>query len=192
LEDRLATSLILLCAGGTQSSRTGGFPSPDEALDKSARRDAANCRLDARFHANLFVSSARSALETVDAMNLRGRREPALADVDHGSWAGRSFEAVLAEMPDDLMRWLANPVDSAPGGEPMDAVTLRIGRWLDRIACLDQPICAITHATVIRAALAHTLDLPLRSTLAIDIAPLSRTRLSFNRAWRLQSLTPFD
>jgi broad specificity phosphatase PhoE len=50
----------------------------------------------------------------------------------------------------------------------------------------------VTHPTVIRAALAHALGIPLPAALAIDVAPLSRTRLSFNRSWRLHSLTPAD
>jgi len=47
-----------------------------------------------------------------------------------------------------------------------------------------------THAMTIRAALAYALDFPLHATLSIDIAPLSRIMLSFNRKWRLQSLIP--
>jgi broad specificity phosphatase PhoE len=42
----------------------------------------------------------------------------------------------------------------------------------------------------IRAAIAHALDMSLHASLSIDIAPLSRTTLSFNGRWRLQSLEP--
>lgn len=94
--------------------------------------------------------------------------------------------------PDALVRWLVDPTFAVPGGEPMSSVEQRVGSWLDAVALANRPLCAITHATVIRAALAHALRLPLRATLAIDIAPLSRTVLSFNRTWRLQAITPND
>jgi len=145
-----------------------------------------------RFRNAVHVSPTRSAVETAGVMALPIQAEPALADAGHGAWAGRTFEDVAANAPDQLAAWLADPTMAAPGGEAMDAVRARAAPWLDRLASADAPVCAITHATIVRAVLAHALDLPLRATLAIDIAPLSRTMLSFNRGWRLQSIGPVD
>lgn len=184
----MAKTLILLCAGATRSSRTGGFPALDEPLDEGGRRTAAMSALDARFQGGVVVSPMLAAVETAVAMRLDAREEPALADIDHGSWAGRSFEDIHAETPELLEHWLLDPTRAVPGGEAMHEVEQRVGRWLDASAHVDAPTCAITHATVIRAALAHALHMPLRVTLAIDVAPLSRAVLSFNRTWRLQSL----
>jgi hypothetical protein len=39
-----------------------------------------------------------------------------------------------------------------------------------------------------RAALAHVLDIPPGAAFRIDVAPLSRLTLSFNRQWRFQGL----
>lgn len=70
----------------------------------------------------------------------------------------------------------------------MAVLTARVGGWLDTVRNTGAPLLAITHAAVIRAALAHALGLPVAATLAIDVAPLSRTTLSFNDRWRLQEL----
>lgn len=184
--------MILICAGGTRSSRIGAFPAVDELLDEAGRRAAAQAALDVRFRSSVVLSPMLAAVETAAAMKLEGREEPVLADIDHGNWAGRTFEDIHAEAPDQLARWLIDPMQAVPGGEAMSSVEARVGRWLDAAAQANAPICAITHATVIRAALAHALHLPLRSTLAIDIAPLSRAVLSFNRTWRLQAIGPAD
>jgi broad specificity phosphatase PhoE len=185
LEGALPTSLLLLCAGGTRSSRIGGFSASDEPLDEGGVRVAARCLLPDRFRANVLVSPMRSSLETAAALELDVRQEPALSDIDHGAWAGRSFDEIHSSEPEAFSAWIADPSPGAPGGESMEAAKQRVGEWLDRMAPADAPICGITHATIIRAALAHAIDIPLHSTLSIDIAPLSRVMLSFNRRWRL-------
>jgi broad specificity phosphatase PhoE len=183
----LATTLLLLCAAATALSRTGGFPAPDAALDEAGARDAAGCRVPLRF-AQSWCSPALAARQTAAAMGLAPQAEPALADLDHGRWSGRYFEAIAAEAPEALAAWLSDPTQGAPGGETLAAAQARVAPWLDAIAAQDSAVCAITHAMTVRAVLAHTLGLPLRPTLAIDLAPLSRTVLSFNGTWRLQLL----
>lgn len=189
LEDGLATTVILLCAGATRMSRRGGFPAPGEPLDAAGRRDAARLALPARFQSHVAVSPIAAARETAQVLELAGTEEPALADIDHGRWAGRDFSELA---PGDLAAWLADPVAGAPGGETLEAVRLRVGEWLDGLPGQDRPICAITHASTIRAALAHALGIPIATTLAIDFAPLSRTVLSFHNTWRLQGIVPFE
>lgn len=179
---------MLLCAASTLSSRQGGFPSPHDVLDDRGRRDAAEYRLPSRFAGNALCSPCHMATETANAMGVEASVEEALADLDHGRWAGCSFETIQATESGALSDWLADPTGGTPDGETMDHARQRIGAWLDRIAGMSTSLCAITHPMMIRAALAHALDVPPRATLAIDIAPLSRTMLSFNRIWRLQSL----
>lgn len=179
----LTTTLILICAGTTRMARTGGFAGPDEPLDAGGLRDAARA---GHVGATLIgCSPALAAQQTGQAMALPLAVEAALADIDQGQWAGRTFDAVP---PQALRAWIADPASGAPGGETMAQVQQRIGPWVDHVAGLAGQWCAITHPMVVRAALAHILDVPPRATLAIDLAPLSRTRLSFNRRWRLQGI----
>lgn len=188
MEVSLATTLLLLCAATTPLSRSGGFPGPDDALDEPGRRAAAACVLPVRFAGDVLHAPSRAAAETAATMGLAARIDPALADIDHGTWSGRSFDAIASADTAALPAWLADPVQGTPDGETMAQVQARIGRWLNAIAAAPATSCAITHAMPIRAALAHALDIPLPATLAIDVAPLSRTVLSFNGRWRLQSL----
>ncbi|WP_395332210.1 histidine phosphatase family protein [Novosphingobium sp. BL-8H] len=183
----MATTLLLICIAATSSSRQGRFPDPGEPLDHGGLRDAAGMAVAARFHDRVHCSPARAAGETVAAMALTASVEPALADIDHGEWSGLSFAGID---PAALATWLADPAGGAPGGESMPLACQRIGRWMDAIVAQDGPVCAITHPMMVRAALAHALGMPFSAALAIDIAPLSRTVLSFNRSWRLQALEP--
>jgi broad specificity phosphatase PhoE len=189
MENSLATTLVLICAASTRSSRIGGFPAPEEPLDEAGRR-VSEFALEARFRGKVAIGPMLSARESARAIGVEGPIEPALADIDYGRWTGRSFEEVHAAEAEALAAWLADPTTACPGGETMAAVEMRVGCWLDAVAAREAPICAITHPMVIRAALARALGLPPRATLAIDIAPLSRTTLSHNRHWRLQSIVP--
>jgi broad specificity phosphatase PhoE len=186
----LTTSLLLLCAGPTRASRQGGFPAIDEALDDGGRRDASALVLPVRFRDAIQSSPTLSAIETAQAMGVTPLPQPALRDIDHGRWAGHDFVAIAAEEPEALALWLADPAQGSPDGESLHACQLRVGAWLDALAETDASICALSHPMPIRAAIAHALDMPLRASLSIDIAPLSRTTLSFNGRWRLQALEP--
>lgn len=71
---------------------------------------------------------------------------------------------------------------------PLDDLDLSTHDLLAARAGDEQRILAITHPTVMRAALAHVLEIPPSAAFRIDIAPLSRLTLSFNRQWRFQGL----
>lgn len=179
---------MLLCVASTPLSRVGGFPGPDDALDEAGLKDAAACHLPSRFGACVMRSPARAAAETAKAISLVATTVAALADIDAGDWSGRSFHAIEAADPGALPAWLDDPTRGTPGGETMVEARKRIAGWLDGIAAMPGPVCAITHPMTIRAVLAQALALPLPSTLAIDVAPLSQVMLSFAGKWRLQSL----
>ncbi|WP_185999682.1 histidine phosphatase family protein [Novosphingobium sp.] len=184
----MATTLLLICIAATAPARHGGFAGPEEPLDEGGLRDAARTALNDRFRDSTFTSPALAAAETAGAMGITGRTEPALADIDHGRWSGRAFAQVHEEEPGAFSAWIADPLGGAPGGESMETARQRIGRWMDEIARHGGPACGITHPMIVRAALSHALCLPLSTTLAIDIAPLSHTVFSFSGRWRLQSL----
>lgn len=187
----LTTTLTFLCVGTTRLARIGGFPGADDPLDDAGRRDAARLDQRQRFD-RILCSTARAARDTADAVHLSAEQDVALRDRYHGRWTGSSFADLDAAEGSALAQWLAEPIGAPPGGEELAAVQDRIGPWLDDIAGQSGRLCAITHPMTIRAALAHALDMPLPVTLAIDLAPLSSTRLSFNRRWRLQAMIPAD
>jgi broad specificity phosphatase PhoE len=184
----MATRLVLICAGGTPLMRAGGFPDPAEPLDEGGRAKAAAAKLDGAKPASVWTSPAAAARETAICVGLAATPSEVLRDIDYGAWTGLSFEAVHLLAPDALTAWLMAPEDGAPNGETLAAVAQRVEPWLRSQERIDQPIVAITHASVIRATIATALAIPIAATLRIDIAPLSQTILSFNRVWRLQAL----
>jgi broad specificity phosphatase PhoE len=186
----LPVRLTLLRHGATVSMRQAGFPAPDEALDTAGAMKAAAWRPDGGRPDQVLASPARAAMETARRIGLEAAQEPALADMDAGAWAGHSLEDLNATAPAALAAWVRNPAAGAPDGESFADVTRRVGDWMDGLRDRDQRVLAITHAMVLRAAIAHALGLPAEGALRIDIAPLAAATLSFNGVWRLQALTP--
>lgn len=167
--------------------RVGGFATHDEGLDAGGLEKAAARRLQA---AAWLTSPALAARQTADALGVSAVVDAALRDIDHGAWAGMTFEQVQAADPAGLAAWLADPARGAPGGEGLAEVRARLADWLQIRAQASSPVVAVTHPMVVRAAIAEALHLPSAAALRIDIAPLSATTLSFNRAWRLQAICP--
>lgn len=67
----------------------------------------------------------------------------------------------------------------------------RVAQWLDGPLDGSGLIVAVTHASVILAAIVHTIEAGPRSFWRIDVAPLSVARLSGDRGcWTLSSVGP--
>lgn len=168
--------------------RDGDFPSPDDVIDEAGRARAQALVLKPAPE-RIVVAPSPVARQTVEAMGLNALVDPALADIDHGAWRGRSLAQIQASTPEALMGWIADPAVGAPGGETFDAVQARVSAWVEEQASADLRILAVTHQPVMRAALAHVLQIPPSAAFRIDIAPLSLLTLSFNRQWRFQGLS---
>lgn len=184
----MALRLTFLCHGATRSMRAGGFPAPDEPLDKGARRKLADARPALGTYDRIFASPAPAAGQTAAAAGVTPVTDDRLRDIGLGSWAGLGFEQVQTRDPAAFAAWLARPEEGVPGGESMAQVRGRVAEWLAQQAGSSSAILAITHPMVVRAALGHCLELPPASVMRFDIAPLSRVVLSHNRVWRLQTL----
>ena len=183
----MATRLVFLCHAATRSMREGSFPDPDEPADAGGLVKARALVLRPSSEA-VFVAPALVAHHTAQAMGLAALVAPDLADLNHGVWRGRSLAEVQAADPEALSGWMANPASGAPGGESFASLQTRVSAWIQTQAGSDQRILAITHQTVMRAALAHVLEIPPSAAFRVDIAPLSMLTLSFNRRWRFQGL----
>ena len=65
----------------------------------------------------------------------------------------------------------------------------RVAAWLDTQSRAERKVVAVTHATVVRAAVVHAIQATPPSFWRIDIAPLSVTTLSGNGGrWTLSSI----
>ncbi|MBP0582485.1 histidine phosphatase family protein [Labrys sp. LIt4] len=177
--------LILLCHGATPALRAAGFPL-DEALD--ARGMAAARDLEGRFAkaTRILSSPALRARQTAQALGLEPEIDEALRECDHGRWAGLGLEAVAAAEPEALGAWLTDPKACPHGGESIAALIARVGAWLAG-GRFEGYTLAVTHASVLRAAIVHALGTEPSSFWRIEAGPLATADLRpSRRGWSLR------
>jgi broad specificity phosphatase PhoE len=184
----MTTRLKLLCHASTSAVRTSAFPM-DEPLDAQGQQKLAAFPHRLRQNDRCFTSPALRAVQTAKALGLNATVETALCDCAYGKWAGRSFDEVQAQEPEAVAEWIQNPAAAPHGGESVTALIARVSGWLDAQKSMPGVIVAVTHASVIRAAIVCALEAEPRSFWRVDIAPLSLTRLSGDRGrWSLVSM----
>lgn len=185
----MTTRLKLLCHASTAAVRTSTFPA-DEPLDDHGRQKLAAFPNPLRHSDRCFTSPALRARQTAEALGLTATVEPALRDGDYGQWTGLSFEEVQAQQPQAMAEWIGNPAATPHGGESIAALIARVSNWLDALGAAPGSVVAVTHASVIRAAIVCALKAEPRSFWHIDIAPLSLVRLSGHGGrWTLASIS---
>jgi broad specificity phosphatase PhoE len=185
--------LLLVRHAPTDATRQSAFPR-DEPLDQRARREAA--RLAARLpqRCEAVTSPARRCRETALAAGLDPTPEPALAECDFGSWAGRSLADVDAADPAGARAWMTDPGSAPHGGESLTDFARRVAAWLDGQAQREGSAVAVTHAGVVKGALVHALGAPIQSFWRIDVLPLAITELhSHDGRWTISRVNdPLD
>ena len=189
----MTTRLKLLCHASTSAVRTSTFPA-DEPLDDQGRQKLAAFpnpfRNSLRHNDRCFTSPALRARQTAEVLGLSAVIEPDLHDCDYGQWTGRTFEEVQAQEPQAMAEWIGNPEATPHGGESMAALIARVSSWLDAQSAAAGTVVAVTHASVMRAAIVCALKAPPRSFWHIDIAPLSQVKLSGHGGrWTLASIS---
>ena len=177
----MAIRLSLISSAPAAGVAPGTFP-VDEPADLARRMP------DPGRFARLLTAPERRARQTADVLGPVSIAEPALADCDFGSWRGRSLVEIGEADPAGAAAWLSDPAAAPHGGEPIAAVIVRVGAWLDRFERPDHTV-AITHPAVIRAAIVHVLAAPPSAFWRVDIEPLSLTDLRFFAGrWTLRSV----
>ncbi|HEX2244236.1 MAG TPA: histidine phosphatase family protein [Gammaproteobacteria bacterium] len=127
--------------------------------------------------AKVYSSPQPRALETAEFLGELGdgvQIAPQLDEIDYGEWTGRSFKELRS-----IARWRDfNSLRSCtrvPGGELMIEVQARVLGLMESL-CQGYPattIALVSHADVIRGALAHCLGMPLDFVLRLEISPAS-------------------
>jgi broad specificity phosphatase PhoE len=177
--------LTLICSGATPATRNGSFPL-DEALEPRSWALAATMAL--RRADRVWTSPALRARQTAEAMGLKPSVEPLLAEQDFGRWAGKGFAEVQALDPNGVAAWLGDAEAAPHGGESLADVARRTASFLDDLIRTSGHTIAVTHASVIRAAIVHVLGAPLSACRRIDVEPLSVTDFrSDGHRWMLRS-----
>lgn len=105
------------------------------------------------------------------ALGLAPQDDPALDEIDFGTWAGQGF----AQLDGDpaWRRWNAERA-TAPtsGGETMAEATARAAARLDELAAEGgKPVLCVSHSDIIRGAVCHYLGLTLDNILRFSVDP---------------------
>ncbi|MEK6349231.1 MAG: histidine phosphatase family protein [Burkholderia sp.] len=184
----MPATVRLISHAATAELRAGAFPA-DEPLDARGLADAARAATRWRWPraVQALTSPTLRARQTAEALGFAAAAsEPALADLDAGRWRGAKLAAIAAEAPEALGAWIGDAAAAPHGGESFVDVLRRVGAWLDGLPATAD-LVAVTHAAVLRAAIAHALGTPPDALLRLDIAPLTRIDLTrAPRGWVLR------
>ncbi len=162
--------------------KTARFPTGDEPPACDER--AALAQRFARFDGRVIASPAAAARATAACIASTVETNDAFNDIDYGRWRGHAIRAIAEKEPEGMSAWLSNVAARPHGGESIAMLSERIASALATLVRDDARIerCLIvTHAIVIKAALAHVRGDPLESIFAMDFAPLSSISLDYDR-----------
>ena len=179
--------LTLLAAAGP-GSREARFPE-DAPLPRRAFDSVTESPPALPFVDLCFSAPSVRCHQTIAALGLQMPviDDPLLRDISAGSWAGLTPDDVAARDPHALAAWTADPSSAPPGGESVDMVRWRVGRWLDSLPANAGPVLAVTTSAVIRAAVVNVLNAPTASFWHVDVPPLSTVQLtSYNGRWNVR------
>ncbi|MFD7732945.1 histidine phosphatase family protein [Kitasatospora phosalacinea] len=129
--------------------------------------------------------------QSARALGLTPEDEPALADLDAGSWRGRRIDELASSAPQLISSWLSDPGFAPPGGESVCTLLARVGSWLDALPADTGRLLAVAEPAAVRAAVVHALALPPAAFWRLDVTPLTATTLSGRAGrWNLRCGAP--
>lgn len=161
--------------GNRISGRTPGI-----SLNEEGRKQVSQLVADLSFiHIDAIVSSPlERAMETAfpiaEAHGLQCIISNEFTEIDYGKWTNLEIEEIKKDQ--DFRRYNAfRSISQIPGGErPVDSqnrILSGIGRLFHQYP--EKTVAIITHADLIKSAVAFYLGMPLDMMLRIDISPAS-------------------
>ncbi len=194
------TRITFVTHAATREQKTGSFPldeRQDEGLDEPTIAKLAALGWIAPSAQHAWTSPEKRVQQTAIALNLNPSEAHELRECDYGAWSGRTLEDIHAEDPSGLSSWLTDMGASPHGGESFRELIARVGHWIEQQRETGHSI-VVTHASVVRAAIVHTLGAPEESFRRIEVAPLTLTDLRLSGShWHLRTMgaaisLPFD
>jgi probable phosphomutase (TIGR03848 family) len=163
----------------TTGKRLGGW-TPGVHLDAGGREQAERVagRLAAAPVAAVYASPLERTQETARILarphDLRVRTRRGIGEVDFGEWTDRPLGQLRRRKAWELVQRAPSRV-TFPGGESIRAVQARAVDTLEDLAAAhgDDLVVVVSHADVIKAAIAHYLAMPLDAFQRLVVAPAS-------------------
>ena len=174
------TRLLLVRHGETEWNRVGRWQGhADPPLNETGRRQAAELaeRLAGDGIAAVYSSDLARARETAgaaaDRLGLDVVEDPALREIDVGSWSGLTRAEVAEQYPEGFARWLAGEIGH--DGETREQLTERVVAATTAIAVRHEgeTVLVVTHGGVIRALRRHASGDPEAAVANCGTVPFS-------------------
>lgn len=127
-------------------------------------------------HTSPIERAEETAIAIADQAGVDIDRVEALNEIDFGAWTGCRFDDLAGDP--QWHRWNSERATARPpGGESMADAQARIVAHLDQVArdYDGQTLLLVSHADMIRAAVAHVLGLGLDNYWRFDVDPASAT-----------------
>ncbi|KFF98250.1 phosphoglycerate mutase [Streptomyces scabiei] len=180
--------LTLLCAAAPVGRELRFADGP---LDERALRQARTAAESLTSAGTRCVAPSLRCRQTAEALGWDVTVEPALRDLDMGTWEGRALQEVADADPAGLAAWMTDP-DAAPhGGESVADVCRRVAVWLDSLSGEAGRVQAVVEQAVARAAVIRALSAPQAAFWRVDVPPLAVVHLT-GRAGRWNLRLPAD
>lgn len=182
------TRITFISHPATSQQKAGVFPT-DEPLDTRSLEQLSTITWNVPKSALILTAPEQRTRQTAEALKLSATDVPELRECDFGHWHGISLETLQTTDLAGLSEWLSDITATPHQGESFYNLVTRISRWLNAQHNSGHVI-AVTHASVVRAAIVHVLQAPpCEAFQRIEIAPLTMTeiRLSGDH-WRLRSV----
>jgi probable phosphoglycerate mutase len=187
------TTVVLVRHGVTahtvEKRFSGGLASANPGLSDEGReqiRTTAEWLAPIAEQVDAVISSpVRRTLESAEILAERLGRpvdiEPSFAEMEFGTWDGKTFMDVAEQHKDELDAWLGS-LDVAPGGgESFRDVEKRVLDGLQRLldAHPGKTVVVVSHVTPIKIMVGHAVTAPLESVFRMELTPASVTVLAF-------------
>lgn len=182
----MSSRLLLIAHAPTDANRTARFAQREDPIDpwtpsRAFERHLAGC----------VMGSEHRCAQTVSALGVSGLVEEMWDDIDVGTWAGQSLEAVAAAHgPEAVMQWLSDSAYDAHGGESVEVLAQRVGSALAE----ERPpglTLVVTSPSVLRAAVVAVLGAPTAAHRQVSAGPLDGVELTRERdRWCLRRMQP--
>ena len=175
--------IVLIRHGETEWSASGRHTSfTDLALTERGREAASRLkdRLAGREFAIVLCSPRARSQETAALAGLSPQVDPDLAEIDYGSYEGRTTKDIRAERPGWTV-WR----DGSPGGETIAEAGARADRVLARAAAADGDVALFAHGHILRVIGARWIDLPPEGGASFALNTAAVCELGFERETRV-------
>lgn len=132
------------------------------------------------------VRVAQSAQPIEEILDLKAETIEGFEEWNVGKWEGRTYLDIKKNDPDQYHQWCANPIENAPPeGESIAQLAGRIGEAMQAVSAnaryAGKKICMVTHSGIIRSALVHALEMPVRNFWRFSVPTGSITRIDFSK-----------